>query len=300
MMRPKHRYWLQHWQHEALKPFPYIMDFCCRSFTQAERGLPPHSHPAIEIHYIWKGRYRWEVDGRTYTVKSGDAFVTLPWQKHGGVNAIRDAGTYSWVQVRPKSFSKNTPLMLGSWAALAAADRAAIGTALLHAGTPVLHHAEFIAHIMEEAYAELSEQRAGYVSRFNYLMTDLLLLTARHMTAAHENRKKDPSLSEHDFTSGAARISAAIEKPWPIADVARVFGVSRKALDGIIREHTGLSPHAFVMSLRIEAAMRMIQSGDDLAYTALACGFSSQQHFSSYFRKTTGSTPRAYRDANRR
>ncbi|MGH8517172.1 MAG: helix-turn-helix domain-containing protein [Panacagrimonas sp.] len=39
----------------------------------------------------------------------------------------------------------------------------------------------------------------------------------------------------------------------------------------------------------------MQRSDLDLAQIALRCGFSSQAHFTEYFRRDTGTTPRAFR-----
>lgn len=289
MRRPRHYYWLQQWQHDELKSFPYLMDFACKQFTHAARGVRDHLHPAIEVHFIWRGRFRWTADGKRYTVKSGDAFITMPWQKHGDVGGVRSSGTMSWFQIRPASAKR--PLRLGPWAALSPGEMKAVTAALTKMESPLVRGAHVLADVIEEAYREISRREAGYRSRFNYLMTDILVRLARMADAG----TGDDALSAAQFRKKAKLIRRSIDRPWTIAQAAKVFGVTKKALPALILSRTGLTPHAYIMSLRIGEAMKMLRGKRPISDIAFATGFSSQQHFSMYFRKAAGCTPRDYR-----
>lgn len=56
----------------------------------------------------------------------------------------------------------------------------------------------------------------------------------------------------------------------------------------------GMSPHKYILSLRIEKAKRLLQNGKSVSETAAECGFSSQYYFSSAFKKKCGFSPTEY------
>lgn len=63
----------------------------------------------------------------------------------------------------------------------------------------------------------------------------------------------------------------------------------------LFRKHAGISPHAYLVCLRVAQAKRMLRSGCTIADTAAACGFADQSHCTRWFRKLAGTTPAAYR-----
>ncbi|MGD9664297.1 MAG: helix-turn-helix domain-containing protein [Novosphingobium sp.] len=59
---------------------------------------------------------------------------------------------------------------------------------------------------------------------------------------------------------------------------------------------TQITPYQFVIERRLRQAYDMLRESDeDISEIALRCGFSSQSHFSSVFKKLRGLTPAAYR-----
>ena len=57
----------------------------------------------------------------------------------------------------------------------------------------------------------------------------------------------------------------------------------------------GVTPHAFVLRLRVERARSLLARGCDLAEVADGLGFADQSHMSRLFKRVFGVTPGAYR-----
>lgn len=88
-----------------------------------------------------------------------------------------------------------------------------------------------------------------------------------------------------------ANLSAAIA----IEDLAVVAELSPFHFARMFKQSTGESPHGYVTRQRLEQAQRLLKEGAlPLAEVALACGFSSQSHFTLRFREQTGITPRQF------
>jgi transcriptional regulator GlxA family with amidase domain len=59
---------------------------------------------------------------------------------------------------------------------------------------------------------------------------------------------------------------------------------------------TGFTPYAYLRRRRVEFAQKLLLESDlPLVQIALACGFSTQSHFSSAFKQIVGDSPRWWR-----
>jgi AraC family transcriptional regulator len=85
-----------------------------------------------------------------------------------------------------------------------------------------------------------------------------------------------------------------------VADLGALVQLSEAHFARAFRRTFGRSPHAFVIKRRVELAARyMLQTEAPLSEIALRCGFADQPHLSKLFRQATGSTPAAWRRANK-
>jgi AraC family transcriptional regulator len=76
--------------------------------------------------------------------------------------------------------------------------------------------------------------------------------------------------------------------------MARAVGYSPFQFARLFKATTGLAPHRFVLSLRLERACRLLGDESDLADVALKTGFYDQAHFTNAFRRQFGVTPATY------
>ena len=82
----------------------------------------------------------------------------------------------------------------------------------------------------------------------------------------------------------------------PLQDIAHDCGLSVSHFSRTFRRSTGLSPHAWLLHMRVEAAKAMLRRHDDsLSVIALACGFADQSHFTRIFTRRVGLSPGAWR-----
>ncbi len=78
--------------------------------------------------------------------------------------------------------------------------------------------------------------------------------------------------------------------------IAAALNLSPNYLHSIFKKATGKTPFAYVTTLRIEQARRLILAGEkSMLEIALETGFCSQSHFNRVFKAETGETPVAYR-----
>jgi AraC-like DNA-binding protein len=79
-----------------------------------------------------------------------------------------------------------------------------------------------------------------------------------------------------------------------LQDLARYVGLSPYYFLRVFRAEVGMPPYAYLESVRIGRAQRLIESGKSLTEAAFEAGFSSQSHMTNRFRKIIGATPGQY------
>jgi AraC family transcriptional regulator len=86
------------------------------------------------------------------------------------------------------------------------------------------------------------------------------------------------------------------ETDWSLASLAEESGFSRNHFIRMFRSSTGVTPHRYLLQLRVERAKAMLRNSRvRLIDIAASCGFSSEAHLSRAFRGLLGTTPSEYR-----
>ncbi len=107
---------------------------------------------------------------------------------------------------------------------------------------------------------------------------------ARGGLAPWQKRKIDRYVRDH------------LTQALPVEQLADQVSLSPSYFHHAFKATFGLSPHAFVTTLRIAAVQEMMRATKEpLSQIALACGFADQSHLCKIFRREMGETPSAWR-----
>jgi AraC-like DNA-binding protein len=120
---------------------------------------------------------------------------------------------------------------------------------------------------------------------------------------------RDPLFSDapppDEVDAGDAHVDAVrrwLEQYWmrpvAIADLVALGRLGRSQLLARFRARTGRSIGEELLAIRVRAAQGLLkEGGGSMLDIALTCGFGSQSHFNHRFKRVTGMSPRAWRDA---
>jgi AraC-like DNA-binding protein len=78
---------------------------------------------------------------------------------------------------------------------------------------------------------------------------------------------------------------------WTITRLSREVALNERKLKHGFRMLVGITVHAYLLRVRMDAAATLLKSGHTVTETAFAVGFESLSHFSRAFSQTTGVTP---------
>jgi YesN/AraC family two-component response regulator len=99
------------------------------------------------------------------------------------------------------------------------------------------------------------------------------------------------------FNKIVTYIQNNIDRDIRLAEMAKVMDMNSSYFCRIFQQEIGVSPHQFILQLRIEKAKQMLKQNAEASILdiALSCGFSSQSILNRHFRKFVGTTPTQYR-----
>jgi AraC-like DNA-binding protein len=81
-----------------------------------------------------------------------------------------------------------------------------------------------------------------------------------------------------------------------LATLANEAAVSRFHFVRLFKSAVGITPHAFLIKLRMQEAISRLAAGQDgVGEVAAACGYNNPANFAAAFRRHIGVSPRAYR-----
>ena len=95
-------------------------------------------------------------------------------------------------------------------------------------------------------------------------------------------------------------VAANFASEMSLQRIAQECGLSVSHFSRAFKLSTGLTPHAWLQTCRVEHAKTLLQDPDrTLAEIAGACGFADQSHFTRIFARVAGATPGAWRRVRR-
>jgi len=124
-----------------------------------------------------------------------------------------------------------------------------------------------------------------------------------HPTLRQAGSLQNPAQAEPIGTAVTHKLKQAIslmerhlEETLTIPEIAQLINISHRQLDRIFLRHTGKSPVIYYLDIRLDRARGLVTQTDmSMVDIAVACGFSSQVHFSRAYHKRFGLPPRSDR-----
>jgi len=112
-------------------------------------------------------------------------------------------------------------------------------------------------------------------------------LAARH-TSGHESQIRG-RLGKRVLERLRDYIIAHLDEPIEVAALADLAGRSRYHFSRVFSRSVGISPHRYVVHLRLQRALELIRDGrSSLAEIAAQTGFADQSHLSRWVRRVLG------------
>lgn len=109
----------------------------------------------------------------------------------------------------------------------------------------------------------------------------------------------DVSVPGNGYETGRVRkmieiFYADLAEDIKLEQLAEELGCTQYYLIRLFKKHVGLSPHAYLIQLRLEKAKRLLMKGGSLSFIAAETGFADQSHLTRHFKSRFGIPPGRY------
>jgi AraC family transcriptional regulator len=128
----------------------------------------------------------------------------------------------------------------------------------------------------------------------NVLAVHLIRHAMGNEQCAHHPRG---GLPRRKLRAAIEYIEEHLDTEISLEDLASCVHLSSYHFARLFKASTGLPPHQYVITRRIERAKQLLRGGDDLSLAQVAArtGFWDQGHFTRHFKRLVGVTPKRFR-----
>lgn len=240
-----------------------------------------HDHDELLVGVTEQGVQAFRCRRRLHTSTPGRVILIEPGEAHDGHSPAEDGFTYAMLYLP-------VPLLTARTDAL---------NDLMPRATGCLGFRDTLADDPGLAAAILSAFLALHRGE-GRLARDLSVDRLAARLTGHVAPPPDRLRLRPDRAAALARdlLHARMAEDVGLDELSAAAGVDRFRLNRAFRAAFGLSPHAYLVRLRLRAARRRLAGGEAPALVAAEVGFADQSHLGRWFRRAYGMTPAAYRD----
>ncbi|CAM4123358.1 AraC family transcriptional regulator [Paenibacillus alkaliterrae] len=230
----------------------------------------------VIFQYTLSGEGKLDLDGRTYPLRAGTAFlVKIPSShRYYYTHEAGEPWEFIWLNAKGEDALRMWDRIL---------DRSGHILTLQPKSLPIAR--------FWELYRAISEDRESESSALSSLLYNFLLSMLAPDVASAPDLESHPLVRKAEsFMKENYALNLSLE------DIASHCGISRAYLCRLFQKQELISPLEFLRRRRIEAAVTMLRStAVSVQEVGMLCGFDSPSYFGKVFRRYLGLSPREYR-----
>ncbi len=238
--------------------------------------FPNHFHAYYVIGFIEKGRRQMSSKNKSCTLGPGDMVLFNPGDNHACAQIDGKTFNYRSIHIQPEVMRK--------------AVFEVTGRDFLPCFSPHANFHSELVPLLRELHCKLMQGTKDFKKEelFYFLLQQLLV------DYTEEAAPPQPPAMGPEIQTVCAFLEAHYMESIALDDLCRLTGLRKYTLLRAFTKQQGISPYSYLETIRIDNAKRLLAQGVPPLEAALRTGFSDQSHFSNFFKKFIGLTPRQY------
>jgi len=263
-------------ERSRIKQFPDLSGLNLMHAKYVTHCFPKHSHDCFGVGVVEQGALNFYYRGENCVASSGEINTVNPGEVHTGAAA----GESGWMY---RMFYFDADLLQHFCNEMA--DRV---TSLPSFRSGVIRDND-LAMSIRDIHVKMLDGYAGRLERETLLLKMFSRLVRQY--ASDPPACKKIGAEPTAVRRAVEYLDAHFSEDISVSTVAAVACVSPYHFIRVFSRHTGLTPHAWLMQVRIHKAQGMLRHGLGIGQVAAATGFADQSHLSRVFKRILGYTP---------
>lgn len=245
-------------------------------FQGIMQKFPNHFHEYYVIGFIEKGHRHLSCKNKEYTIEPGDLVIFNPRDNHTCEQIDGKMLDYRCINIQSEIMSKAVFEITGR-------------EYLPYFTSQVIFHSELVS-LLRELHHMIMQEEKGFRKEeiFFFLLQQLI----------EEYTQQEAPTGKLGQSAQAQAVCEFLEKNYmenvALEDLCNLTGLSKYYLLRSFTKQKGISPYSYLETIRIDKAKKLLEQGISPMEVALQTGFADQSHFSNFFKKFIGLTPRQY------
>ena len=241
------------------------------------RAFPKHFHEYYVFGLIEGGKRLLSCKNEEYRLQKNDIVVFNPGDNHSCSPVGNESLDYRGINIPKETMLRIT--------------REITKESYLPSFSTNLIYDEEIAELLRLLHQQMITESHEFEKEeiFYFLISHLLhkygMILKKELTNCAEDIEKACSYMEENF---AKHIS--------LNELCNHIGMSKSTLLRAFTKSKGVTPYCYLENVRVSKAKNFLEQGVALSEVAQMTGFSDQSHFTNYFSRFIGISPKTYRE----
>lgn len=235
------------------------------------KTFAPHFHDEYSIALITSGNHNFTCNKTEFHASSGDIRLINPGDIH-----VCKSKTWGYITFTPdanfvETFSQSCQKELHN----------------ISFTNPVIHNKK-----LTKLFIDLNSAKKEWQD--NLMAENILEELIVNLISSYSNNE----IKNNQISYSKKRLAESIEymqnhynENLTLEELAKLTGLSKYHFLRKFKEQYNMTPHAYLLQIRIQNAKNMLRDKRTLTDIAFSCGFSDQSHFTRVFNKIFGMSP---------
>ncbi|MFW5437368.1 AraC family ligand binding domain-containing protein [Paenibacillus apiarius] len=245
-------------------------------FEGIMQKFPNHFHDYYVIGFIEAGQRYLLCKDQEYIINPGDIIIFNPGDVHSCEQIDGKTLDYRCINIQPEIMKKTALEITGR-------------KFFPNFSQAVLYRSE-LASSLQELHHMICEGETDFIKE------ELYLFLISQLIQEYADSITDPFAQEptSEFKPVCDYMEANFAKVITLDELSRLANMSKYHFLRSFTRQKGISPYSYLETIRIGNSKKLLEQGIPPVEAAFRTGFSDQSHFSNFFKKFIGLTPRQY------
>lgn len=245
-------------------------------FTGIKQKFPNHFHEYYVIGFIEDGKRCLSCKNKKYIIEIGDLLLFNPCDNHSCEQLDGKTLDYRCFNIQQEVMRKAVVEITGK-------------NYLPCFTEPVIFHSELVISLRELHQMVMMKEK-------DFKKEELFLFIIQQLITEYADAA--PSVPVHDEKMEITAVCGYLENNYmqniTLNELSNIAGISKYSLIRSFTRQKGISPYSYLETIRISKAKKLLEQGISPIEVALQTGFTDQSHFTNFFKKLNGLTPKQY------